>query len=108
MVYCLKAIVAFATASRRDAVATRLQTLIADRPRFGDTRITDATLFGTNSPAMSVTIRFSARADADDVWTKIMAFAEQRNPRPGSKMTLHTCTHDEDTNDCEVYSTREW
>ena len=108
MVYCLEATIAFATATRRNAFQTALNNAISNRPRFGNATITRTRSWGALDPQLSVTLRFTAKADADTVWDRLMTAAEQRQPRVGSTVTLHTCTHDEETNECIVYATKEW
>jgi hypothetical protein len=109
VVYCAQAALAFSTAARRDAVLTDIQTRILGRPRWAASaeEVTAADLSeripgGTNG--ITVTgLRFTNRADADDLLNRIRAFAVgQRLPLAGSWVEVHDCPHDEGRGACTV------
>jgi hypothetical protein len=108
MVYCVTARLAFSSAARRDAVLADIQTRVTGRPRWGIDVLEAGTLrFGEFG--IRAELRFSTRADQEQLRTRIESFATgQRAPLAGSWLTLHDCTHDEGTNGCLVVARRDW
>lgn len=109
MVYGLNAVLAFSSSARRDAVQDAVVTRIDSRPRWSvDVIVADANRIGPNG--LTVALRFVSRADADDLQARIESFAAgPRAPLPGSHLTVHTCTHDEEAPaPCVVVAERTW
>lgn len=100
MVFCLQADLVFSTATRRDDVLADMQSQVQTRERWGETTVTGYTTtaihpLGAGRPALTVTTRFTAKADLDSVMARLENFATgPRAPVAGSWYDLHDCTHD--------------
>jgi len=94
MVYCFQALLGFTTVARRDAVLADMQARIEGKARWGVERL-EASTTKVGAPAIACELRFSARADLDDLGARIEAFATGvRTPTAGSWYSLHDCSHD--------------
>ena len=108
MVYGLQGSLAFSSAARRDAVLSDMQTRISSKPRW-DVDVLQVASGRQGVNAITVSLRFTVRADADDLSARVQSFATgQRAPLPGSWLTVHDCTHDEGTDDCVIVARRDW
>jgi hypothetical protein len=109
MVYCAQAWLAFSTAVRRDAVLADIQDRVAAKPRWGVSEA-EAAWFRFGEHGIRMSMRFTARPDADDLLDRVEAFAVgQRAPLPGSTIQIHACPHDEDVGACPAPdSSRTW
>lgn len=108
MVYGVTALLAFSTAARRDTVMDGILGRLPGRTRWGvDEVVAVDCRLGAN--ALRVTLRYTSQADADDLKARVESLATgARAPLAGSWLVLHTCTHDEGTNDCVVVARRDW
>lgn len=107
MVYCLQAALAFNTATRRNNVKTAIETRIDGRERWDVDRVESMALrAGANG--LVVELRFIARADQEDLDSRMAQLFPANPPLAGSWMRLHDCSHDEGTNACAVMATRTW
>lgn len=108
MVYAVNALIAFSTTARRDAVLADMQSRIAGKPRWG-VEIIEAAASHYGADGIRLELRFTSQADADDLKARIEAFATgARLPQPGSWLRVHSCTHDEATNNCALIAERVW
>jgi hypothetical protein len=107
VVYSVQALAIFATTQRRNQAQSAAESeRIAIR--WGVDTIAATVPFNSTQPALSVQIRFQERIDAEAAYGRLETAFDQRQPQPGSRLSLHTCTHDEDTNVCLVERLREW
>ena len=109
MVYALQAQLAFATEARRDNVATAVETRIAGKPRFGLDYLSRQPV--NDDPwGLIVELRFTSRADQEDLQARIDAVATGANaPLAGSYVRIHDCPHDEtEAAACEIAAERTW
>ena len=108
MVYCVQAQLAFSSASRRDQILGDVTSRITGKPRWDvDTLQAESFRFGVNG--IRVELRFTSRADADDLMSRVQSFATgARAPLAGSWLSIHDCSHDEGTNSCGSVVRREW
>jgi len=108
VVYCVQAQLAFSTAARRDTVLSDITSRIAGKARWSvDTLQADSFRFGVNG--IRVELRFTSRANADDLVSRIESFAvNARAPLAGSWLQIHNCPHDEGTDGCVVDARKDW
>lgn len=102
MVYCAQIRAAFTTAARRDAVLADIQSNILTKPRWaGSAAVVAPDDLSSDIPGGEFglvvdDLRFTARADADALRSRVQTFATgQRAPLPGSWLAVHDCPHDE-------------
>ena len=106
MVYSIQGFVMFATAQRRNQAMNAIE---AERTveRWGVDTVEARQPYNSTLPSVSMQIRFASQADAQAAWTRLIAsFANF--PQPGSIAHLHSCTHDEDGNNCQILDSRTW
>jgi hypothetical protein len=110
MVYCVQVAATFATTTARNRAQDAVNTAILNHPRWGVDRVeaTDGSWNGVTRHALYVEVRFTSQADGAAVWSQLQTALGSRTPKPGSSLTLHTCTHDEDTDSCVIVETQEW
>lgn len=108
MVFCVQAQLAFSSAARRDAVLADIQSRISTRNRW-DVTVLETRPFRFGANGLYCEARFTTRADADDLNSRVQSFATGvRTPLAGSWLTVHDCTHDEGTNSCSLAARRDW
>lgn len=108
MVYCVNATIAFTTTARRDAVLADMQTRIAGKQRWG-ADVLSASGSRVGPTGITVELRFTAQADADDLTTRLESFATGvRTPVAGSWIRVSSCTHDESGDACVLLTERVW
>jgi hypothetical protein len=98
----------FQTVNARNQALTFFNDEVASRPRWGDIDAVALVGYGSIDPALMVSVSLTTRAEGDTVWERLRDAFMARNPRPGSRLTLHTCTHDENTNECIIVNSQEW
>jgi hypothetical protein len=108
VVYGVTGMLAFSSVARRDAVLSDLQTRISGKSRWGiDVLEPAGSHYGPNG--IYLELRFTSRLDADDLKARLENFATgQRAPQPGSWIRVHTCSHDDGTNECVIVAERVW
>lgn len=109
MVYAVQIDLEFATAVVRDTTLLGLQTRIGSKSRFGVLR-TDAVTARSGNHGLVVDVRFTARADMEDLKAWLEATAVGPNaPLAGSRVRIHECSHDAaDPQPCTIEAETIW
>jgi hypothetical protein len=108
VVFAVQAFLAFRNASRRDTISQNIQTRVAQAETWGPVDRVDSTTFA-GDPAVTLTVRFTTKAEADLFWTDVQAAAGTgvNGPVAGSRLWRHDCPHDQaDATACAIADSR--
>lgn len=110
MVFDVEARLAFATGARRNGILSAAQTRIDGKQRWDVETLEAGDLRPRGGQfGIRLSLRFASRVDADDLVDRIETLAVGANtPVAGSWLTIHDCSHDEDTDSCTNVTRVEW
>jgi hypothetical protein len=100
---------AFSNATRRNNVLNAVNTRIQGKNRWGVEQVTAVDFrprLGQNG--LLLELRFTLKADADDLADRMAQLFPANPPIAGSWMEAHDCTHDQGENICGSLVRQTW